>query len=401
MWRLSRADVRAQPPAAAVARTIAGMSEITDVLSAIESLAARGERMALATIVAVRGSTYRRPGARLLVPEDGAPVGNISGGCLEGDVTDLARVVMDEGRARLAGWDLTADDDAVWGLGLGCNGAIEVFIEPADRAADVAGALRRALEDERPICVVTVVESDLDAVAPGARIVVARDGDADGSLGDRGVDAEAISVGRELLAAERSEVRTFAGGVRAFVEVLEPPVRIVICGAGHDAIPLVRAASVLGWSAVVVDDRGAFLTLDRFPQAVGLVHVRSPDDAATAAAVDERTFVVVMTHNFLRDKAYLRSLLGSPAAYVGMLGPAARTQRLLMELADEGVEVEPARAARIHGPAGLDLGSEGPEEIAQSILAEIVAVRRGRQGGFLRERPGPIHDRPRPGAAAR
>src|SRR5437867_12873147 len=111
------------------------MSEIADVLAAIESLSAKGERMALATIVAVRGSTYRRPGARLLVPEEGAPVGNLSGGCLEGDVADMARIVMEEGRARLAGWDLTADDDAVWGLGLGCNGAVEVVIDPADRAA--------------------------------------------------------------------------------------------------------------------------------------------------------------------------------------------------------------------------------------------------------------------------
>src|SRR5712691_12565177 len=116
------------------------MSEISDVLAAIESLSEKGERMALATIVAVRGSTYRRPGARLLVPENGAPIGNISGGCLEGDVADLARVVMREGTARLAGWDLTADDDAVWGLGLGCNGAIEVFIEPADRAVAVTHA---------------------------------------------------------------------------------------------------------------------------------------------------------------------------------------------------------------------------------------------------------------------
>jgi xanthine dehydrogenase accessory factor len=379
--------------------TIAAVSEITDVLAAIEALAARGERMALATIVAVRGSTYRRPGARLLVPEDGAPVGNISGGCLEGDVADMARVVMDEGRARLAGWDLTADDDAVWGLGLGCNGAIEVFIEPADRAAEVAGALRMALEEERPICVVTVVESELTSVAPGARIVVAPEGEPEGSLGDPAVDAEALAAARELLEAERSEVRTFAGGVRAFVEVLEPPVRLVICGAGHDAIPLVRAASVLGWRAVVVDDREALLSRDRFPEASGFVHVETPEDAAKAAQVDARTFVVVMTHNFLRDKAYLRTLLGSPAAYVGMLGPAARTQRLLMELAEEGVT--PERRDAIHGPAGLDLGSEGPEEIAQSILAEIVAVRRGRLGGFLKERPGPIHDRPRPGAEAR
>src|SRR6476660_8178348 len=158
------------------------MSEITDVLEAIESLEAQGQRMALATIVAVRGSMYRRPGARLLVPEDGAPIGNLSGGCLEGDVADMARVVMDEGRARLAGWDLTADDDDdVWGLGLGCNGAIEVFIEPAERAAAVTHALREALEQERSICVVTALESDVAGVEPGARLIVRPDGSVEGS----------------------------------------------------------------------------------------------------------------------------------------------------------------------------------------------------------------------------
>jgi xanthine dehydrogenase accessory factor len=357
--------------------------------------------MALATIVAVRGSTYRRPGARLLVPEDGSPVGNISGGCLEGDVADMARVVMDEGRARLAGWDLTADDDAVWGLGLGCNGAIEVFIEPAEKAAEVAGALRVALEEERPISVVTVVESSHAAVEPGARLVVRPDGTSDGSLGDAAIDATAVEASRALLREERSEVRALSEGVRAFVEVLDPPLRLVVCGAGHDAIPLVRAASVLGWKVTVVDDRPGFLTHERFPEATAFVAVAEPEDAAKAAGVDGRTFAVVMTHNFLRDKEYIRSLLGSPAAYVGMLGPGARTERLLMELHDEGVEVADANRERIHGPAGLDLGGEGPEEIAQAIIAEIVAVKRHRAGGFLRDRPGPIHDRPRPGTEAR
>ncbi len=376
------------------------MSEITDVLEAIESLAAKGERMALATIVAVRGSTYRRPGARLLVPEDGAPIGNISGGCLEGDVADMARLVMEEGRARLAGWDLTADDDEVWGLGLGCNGAIEVFIEPADRAAEVAGALRMALEEERPISVVTVLESAHDAVAAGARIVVKPDGSHQGSLGDPATDAAAIDAANELLAAQTSEIRVLPGEVRAFVEVLEPPLRLLICGAGHDAIPLVRAAAGLGWAPFVADDRPGFLTRERYPEAVGFVSVEQPEDAAKVAPIDDRTFAVVMTHNFLRDKAYLRSLLTSPVAYIGMLGPAARTQRLLMDLAEEGVDVTEEDRARIHGPAGLDLGSEGPEEIAGSIVSEIVAVRRGRHGGFLKERPGPIHDRPRSGAEA-
>jgi xanthine dehydrogenase accessory factor len=379
------------------------MSEITDVLAAIESLSAKGERMALATIVAVRGSTYRRPGARLLVPEDGAPIGNISGGCLEGDVADMARLVMQEGTARLAGWDLTADDDAVWGLGLGCNGAIEVFIEPAEEAALVAGALRIALEEERPICVVTVVESDDDAIRPGARIVVRPGPDpaAEGTLGSAGADAEALVAAHDQLAAGRSEVRTFAGGVRAFVEVLEPPLRLLVCGAGHDAIPLTAAAAGLGWTPIVVDDRPAFLTSERYPHAAGFVHVEAPELTAKTTPVDERTYTVVMTHNFLRDKEYVRSLLGSPAAYIGMLGPGARTERLLMELKDEGIELTAEDRARIHGPAGLDLGSEGPEEIAQAIVAEIVAVKRGRGGGFLKERPGPIHDRPKPGTEAR
>jgi xanthine dehydrogenase accessory factor len=377
------------------------MSEIGDVLAAIEALSAKGERMALATIVAVRGSTYRRPGARLLVPEEGSPVGNISGGCLEGDVADMARVVMDEGRARLAGWDLTADDDAVWGLGLGCNGAIEVFIEPAERAAEVAGALRTALEEERPISVVTVVESSRVDVEPGARLVVRPDDTTDGSLGEASTDAAAVRAATALLREERSEVRTLADGVRAFVEVLDPPLRLIVCGAGHDAIPLVRAASVLGWNLTVVDDRPAFLTRERFPEATGFVAIDEPENAAKAAGVDERTFAVVMTHNFLRDKEYVRSLLGSPAAYIGMLGPGARTERLLMELRDEGVEIADTARERIHGPAGLDLGGEGPEEIAQAIISEIVAVKRQRAGGFLRDRRGPIHDRPRPGTEAR
>ncbi len=377
------------------------MSEISDVLQAIESLSAKGERMALATIVAVRGSTYRRPGARLLVPEDGAPIGNISGGCLEGDVADMARVVMTEGTARLAGWDLTADDDAVWGLGLGCNGAIEVFIEPAEQAAEVAHALRAALEEEQPISVVTVLESEDEAVAPGTRIVVRPHGDPEGSLGLPVVDAEAMATARTLLEAERSEIHTFTHGVRAFVEVLEPPLRLLVCGAGHDAIPLVRAARGIGWNPIVVDDRPGFLTHERFPEAAGFVHVEAPEQVAKEAAIDRRTHVIVMTHNFLRDKEYLRSLLGSDAGYIGMLGPSARTHRLLMELADEGVEITDADGERIHGPAGLDLGAEGPEEIAQAIVAEIVAARHGRRGGFLKERPGPIHDRPALGTEAR
>ena len=376
------------------------MSELSDVLSTIEALSARGEKLALATIVAVKGSTYRRPGARLLVPEVGAPIGNISGGCLENDVADVARIVMEEDHARVVSFDLTADDEAVWGWGLGCNGAIELFVEPADKAAEVAGALRMALEEERPICMVTVLDSSVPDVEQGNRLLVRADGSTQDSLGDAELDARAREAAAELLGRERSEVRELVEGTRAFVEVLEPPLRLLICGAGHDAAPLVRAAAGIGWSPIVADDRPAFLTQERFPEAAGFVPLDRPEDLGTAAPLDERTFVVVMTHNFLRDKDYLRALLASPVRFIGMLGPAARTGRLLTELREEGLEIEERDLARIHGPAGLDLGAEGPEEIAAAIVAEIIATKRGRGGGFLRDRSGPIHERHAPARSA-
>jgi xanthine dehydrogenase accessory factor len=372
------------------------MSEIMEVLAAIEPFRERGERMALATVVSVRGSAYRHPGARLLVPESGDPIGNISAGCLEGDVAETAKLVMADGRARTVSFDLTADDEAVWGWGLGCNGAIDVFVEPAEKAAEVASALRMALEEERPISMVTVLDSSVRGVEEGNRLLVGPRGSVRGSLGNPETDAQAEKIAMALLGQERSETLVIpgtGGEIRAFVEVLEPPLRLVVCGAGHDVIPLVRAASSLGWRVVVADDREAFLTHERFPGASGFVHVERPHEVSATAGVDDLTFVVVMTHNFLRDKEYLRSLVPSKAPYVGMLGSGTRTERLLRELADEGVTPTDEERARIHGPAGLDLGAEGPEEIAQAIVAEILAVKRGRAGGFLKDRRGPIHGR--------
>ena len=152
----------------------------------------RGERMALATIVGVLGSTYRREGARLLVPEKGRPVGNISGGCLEGDVRLAAAEVMREGRPRLLHFDLTADDEVVWGWGLGCNGVIDVFVEPAEGAYETAGAIRRAIEEEGFLVAVTVVDvPEGSETRPGARMLVHRDGSTEGSLGDSGLDERA------------------------------------------------------------------------------------------------------------------------------------------------------------------------------------------------------------------
>lgn len=372
------------------------LSETAEVLAAIAKLREQKRPMALATIIGVTGSTYRRPGARLLVPATGESVGNLSGGCLEGEVEQLARDVMESGRPRTAFFDLTADDEAVWGWGLGCNGAIEVFVEPGARAAEVADALADAIAQERPIALGTVVESSMPEIPAGARVIVHPDGRREGTLGDGGADELVGGAALEALAAGWAGIRRFelpSGEMRAFIERFAPPLRLLVCGAGHDAIPLVKQGAELGWNVVVVDDRPGFLTETRFPGARKFVHAR-PTDAALAGGADERTYAVVMSHNYLRDRDYLRSFLGSEVGYVGMLGPRARLERLLADLRGQGIAASEQDLAKLHGPAGLDLGSEGPEEIAAAVVAEILAVERGRAAGFLRDRSGPIHERP-------
>ena len=349
--------------------------------------------MALATIVGVRGSTYRREGARLLVPENGNPVGTISGGCLEGDVREAAAQVIADATPRLLHFDLTADDEVVWGWGLGCNGVIDVFVEPAEGAFAAAAAIRQADDEQRSLAAVAVVEAGEAPVRPGARLVVHPDGRVQGSLGDAGLDATAAEEALRRLQEQRSGVAELTGGVRAFIEVLVPPIRLLVCGAGHDARPLVQFGATLGWRVEVIDDRKQFLKASRFPGAARFVQ-SEPIDAARAAGPDDRSYVVVMSHNFLRDKDYLRAFVGTPAPYIGMLGPGARLERLLDALRAEGFQPSPTDLAVVRGPAGLDLGGDGPEEVAWAIVGEVLTVVHGRTGGPLRDRAGPIHGRP-------
>src|SRR6266567_8452757 len=185
------------------------MSELQDVLRGIEEGRTRGDRMALATVVGVKGSTYRREGARLLIPSEGRPVGTISGGCLEGEVREAAAEVMASGEPRLMHFDLTADDEAVWGWGLGCNGVIDVFVEPAERAVQMAGAIRRAIDEQRELVAVTVVEArgagndGEGAAEPGARMLIHPGGETEGSLGDARLDGAAAEDAARALRQER------------------------------------------------------------------------------------------------------------------------------------------------------------------------------------------------------
>ncbi len=370
------------------------MKERRDILDAIETWGARGEPMALATIISVRGSTYRREGARLLIARSGAMVGNISGGCLEGDVAVVADQVLGDGTPRLATYDLTADDDVVWGLGLGCNGAVDIFVEPVQTASPFLELLRRTMEEEASAAVALVV-GGTPAVPTGSRLALRAEGGTDGDVRDRGAAdrlLRAMDAGLREGRSGRRSIPAQDGELDVFIEVLRPPIRLVVCGAGHDAIPVVTQAAALGWRVLVVDKRDVFLTSDRFPGAAFLTAPFA--DAGGHMPVDARTATLVMTHNYLNDRDVLRGLLTRPGPlpfYIGMLGPRVRTDKILADLAAEGVRPSPDAQARLHGPVGLDLGSEGPEEIALAALAEILAVDRARSAGFLRDRPGSIH----------
>jgi xanthine dehydrogenase accessory factor len=373
------------------------VSEIREVLAAISEAAARDEQMALATIVETRGSTYRRAGARLLIPAEGEPIGNLSGGCLEGDVARVGREVMATGEPRLLTFDMTADGEEVWGYGLGCNGAIDVFVEPGEMAISTAAAFRAAIEENRDAALVTLIEGSVPGVTPGARMLLTADREIHGDS-NTGLREAVFDLASEALADGKSRVASVANMGRVFVEVARPPLRLVLCGAGHDAIPLVRQASALGWRVVVADVRRSLLNQDRFPQADSFVDA-DPNGTAATIGLDRRTAVVLMSHNYLRDGEYLRSFAEagiSSLAYLGLLGPRGRSAKLLRELEASGVRLTDADRSRLHAPAGLDLGAEEPEEVAASIVAEILSVERGHSGAPLRETSGPIHAGPQP-----
>jgi xanthine/CO dehydrogenase XdhC/CoxF family maturation factor len=331
----------------------------------------RGIEFVLATVVGVRGSTYRGLGARQLVATDGTMVGTVSGGCLDNELISIAAAMGKDALPRLVEFDLTADDEAVWGWGIGCNGVTELLVE----SSVSAGLLATELRSDTPAVVHTLSGPDLG--------------------NHRRIDADQPDWASELADALRDgrHRRVHRGRTNYLLELTSPPPRLVVCGAGHDAVPLVRLGKELGYDVTVVDDRRAFLTRERFPESDLLVQC-APAELSDRIAVDDRTAFVIMSHNYSRDVEFLGSLLGKGAAYIGCLGPGERLERMLKDLNARGQV--PHEHDRIYGPAGLDLGADGPTEIAWSILAEIMSVRRRRGGGSLVEKKGPSGWRPLP-----
>jgi xanthine dehydrogenase accessory factor len=361
--------------------------ETQEVLDRLTRLVREARRAALATVVRVRGSAYRHEGAKLLVAEDGSTTGNVSGGCLEQDVREVALQVLRSGTAQLKSYCSSADEVEAWDLGVGCEGQVDVFVESVSQPRPKE---RELLDGREPFAVVTTVgmrdalKDSLTVAGCGMRLIVTRDGAA-GDLGSSELNRAAATRARELLRGEESGLYEIAGHT-VFFDVFQPPPQLVLFGAGEDARPLASFAAEVGFRVVVVDRRPGYLAPERFPAVARLVE-SDADGLAARLALDDASYAVVMTHNFADDQAYLRAVLRTPAAYVGMLGPRQRTERMLRNLSSEGSVDE----ARVFGPVGLDIGTDGAEQVALSVIGEILAVRSGRRARSLRERQAPIH----------
>lgn len=342
------------------------MTELSSIIETTQDWSTRGIQFALATVVGVRGSTYRGLAARQAMSESGASIGTISGGCLDKDLQSVASEVIESGISQLVEFDLTSDDEAIWGWGIGCNGATEVLVEPGGAVMGLVDHLATLGTNNRSAIIHSLSPDSL-----GARRYL-------GAVENASVVGRLTEVAQQSLADGRHRV-VDVEGERSLIEVVGAASRLIVCGAGHDADPVARFGRELGFDTVVTDDRRNLLTVERFPFGTELVHSEATE-LANVVVLDHRSFVVLMSHNYLRDLDYLRQLAGTNVPYVGVLGPAERLRRLVDDLRASETLVTDGFLDRLHGPAGLDLGSEGPVEIAWSILAEIMAVRSGRSG---------------------
>jgi len=333
----------------------------------------KGDLLVLATVVHTEGSTYRKPGAQMLIAPDGQVAGLLSGGCAESDLLERAAKVFSTGIAQIADYDTRGTDDAIWGIGLGCEGAMRILLtrlEPAN--------------DYQPFAFVVDCLREHRA---GAFALVTASRSANRPLG-HALHSHARNLSAPLLAQMQSgQVATLDDeGAEVFVAPIALPERILILGGGADAQPVVEIAGLLGWQITVADHRPAYAIADRFPRARQVV-LASPAELPTKVALDDYDAAVVMSHHLPTDLAYLQMLSQCQIRYVGLLGPQARRQRLLSELGDAAARL----SDRLAGPVGLDIGAQSAEAIGLAIIAEIHAHLYGRNGasfsGLLRALP--------------
>ncbi|MBD2580450.1 XdhC/CoxI family protein [Oscillatoria sp. FACHB-1406] len=367
------------------------MNELQAILKVFEECQQKKEDSYLATIVNTQGSTYRRPGARMLMTSTGQMVGAISGGCLENDVLEHTRQRMPSGRPIVVTYDTTADEDIIWGFGIGCNGVVQVLIERLARSLNPLPFIQQCFNKRQRGVIATVfkVEGSVE-IAIGARLMLASDGSISSDIEDPNLWQTLVYEAKSALHAQQSNINQYqlpGGSIEVFIEVIHPPTPLIIFGAGSDAISIVQFAKALGWQVTVVDCRANEVTRDRFLMADRVILTRR-EMLDKQVSIDLDTVAVVMTHNYFDDLEILKMLLPSSVKYIGILGAKQRTNEILQQIHHSKEQLD-----KLYFPVGLDIGAETPQEIAIAIIAEIQAVLSNRCGGMLKDRKGSIHQK--------
>ncbi len=373
------------------------MKELQKIREVYHRIDFSRRKAALATVVRVEGSSYRRPGARMLMTDDGHWEGAISGGCLEGDALRKARQVILDGKPMLVTYDTMNDDANSLGVGLGCNGIIDVLIEPI-HPADENNPVRRLekLVSERitGVCATVIRTAGVAEVEVGSRWLWTEDQTTE-SVPSHFISGALLTDMTAAYISRKSGTQQYlfpSGAIEVFVEVIRPEISLIIFGGGYDAIPVAKLAREQGWHVTVTDDCVAHLAPKRFPTADAVIHAdrKAILDKIT---INDRTAALLMSHNYKYDLAVFETLLSTSVPYIGLLGPRKRFEKMLEELDKQGFSYPSESLQRVHSPVGLDIGAETPDEIALAIISEITAFFNKRTGAFLKDKPGPIHDR--------
>jgi xanthine/CO dehydrogenase XdhC/CoxF family maturation factor len=370
------------------------MKELAEIVRHYENQTALGKDCVLATVVRVEGSSYRRPGAKMLVLPDGSLTGAISGGCLEGDALKKAMLTLSERTSRIVTYDTRDEEDT--GIQLGCEGVIDVLFEYIDvrDPQNPVELIKRAIAKRQKSVLVTLFDLiDKKSKRAGTRYLLEQSGEI--VCGEQATEYLPL-IEKDVengLSTGLSSYKTydFKGEcLSAFIQYIDPPVSLVIVGAGNDAIPLVDMAQMLGWEVTLADGRKTPTRMEKFAQSCQVL-VSNPETLVHQLRMDHKTCVVLLTHNYQYDKQMLRLLLQTDVPYIGMLGPRKKLEKILHDFQNEGMVVSDEMLSRVYGPTGLDIGAETPEEIALSIASEIQAVFTQKQGTMLKWKRDIIH----------
>lgn len=372
------------------------MKEIKAIIEAYNNIDTATTCAALATVVKVEGSSYRRTGARMLVLDNGMWVGGISGGCLEGDALKRARIAIAKSESTLITYDTTEDDPHQIGVGLGCNGIIDVLFMPLNfgdkhNPVEILKTCVGASRQTHVLITVTRLEGSWTTIKAGD--VIKFNGtdslqDFNSSLLKEQLTKAVMKQLYEGKSAPKKILQEDGRFCDVFIEVLPPEINVQIMGFQYDVYPFTRLLKEIGWRVTVIAG------LQKVNKNIAAIadEVTAPENFA-GLTVDEHCAIILMSHDYKTDKYNLPKALATSAPYIGLLGPATRSQKLVAELIEEGYQITPDDLARIHAPVGLDIGAVTPEEIALSMAAEIKAVFAHRAGGFLKLRKTSIHER--------